>query len=88
MQSQTDLELSFAGAFRMITKKKNVNVSVYLSGDRDDFERICKLVTGYVSDSIPYIILREGQNLEELIKSGERIRNNDSLTVVPLILGG
>ncbi len=88
MLPQTDLELNFAGAFRMLTKKKNVNVSVHLSGGLDDFERICTVVTGYVSDQIPYIILRDGQNLEELIKSGERIRNNDSLTVVPLILGG
>ncbi|ORC34091.1 hypothetical protein B4O97_13485 [Marispirochaeta aestuarii] len=85
---QTDFELSFAGAFRMITKKRSTAVSIPLSGDVRDYERICNVVSGYVTDSIPYIILRDGQNLEELIKSGERIRSNDSLTVVPLILGG
>ncbi|WP_321991017.1 hypothetical protein [Marispirochaeta aestuarii] len=72
----------------MITKKRSTAVSIPLSGDVRDYERICKVVSGYVPESIPYIILRDGQNLEELIKSGEKLHHKDSLTIVPLILGG
>ncbi|WP_319559128.1 hypothetical protein [Marispirochaeta sp.] len=81
-------ELIFSGAFRMITKKRSAIVDVPFYGDGGDYERLYRTVSEYVSDRIPYIILREGQNLEELLKSGEELQDNDVLTIVPLILGG
>ena len=88
MALETELELNFAGALRIISGKSRLTVKIHLLGDQDDYERICTRVADYVSDRIPYSILRNGQNLAELIKSGEKVRNKDSLTIVPLILGG